>query len=80
MKRSAFALLTAAILFGATSCVKRYDCDCTYVPNTIIGAPGGNIDERSEVRGRILEDAQDECRRMESKYNSQNYNGTCVVD
>jgi len=68
------------VVLCTTSCVKKYDCHCTYVPSSILGASGQNINEHSSVKARILEDARFECEEKESKYYNQNYTGTCDVD
>ena len=65
----------------ATSCVKDYECHCTYVANALgpsVGQP--NKDEHSTVEARTIEDARTECSMQEGKYTSQFFSGTCNVD
>jgi hypothetical protein len=82
MKQTILVATALCLTLGATSCVKEYTCNCSYVdrPDPITGATLPNKEERPEVRARTLEQAQLECGFQEDKYFGQGYDGTCNVD
>ncbi len=76
-------LISVAVVCALTfsSCVKKYDCHCTYVSNTLgpnAGQP--NKEEHSTVEARTVEDADFECSSLESKYTTQFFRGTCIAN
>ena len=80
MNKNLLLTTGAFVLLLATSCVKEYDCRCTYVPSTILGGTGQNISENSTVKARFLEDGRFECDDKEDKYWDQNYDGDCNIE
>ncbi|MEZ5046418.1 MAG: hypothetical protein R2831_05450 [Chitinophagaceae bacterium] len=80
MKKYLYIVLTLGVLFG-TSCLseKNYDCECTYVADSLGPAAGQpNKVENTTVKGRFREDAEIECS-FEGKYITQGYSGTCLL-
>lgn len=60
--------------------LKDYTCKCTYVGAT--GSPSDSLPDKEEtntVKGEDNFDAKMECDKLEGKYISQFFNGTCLI-
>jgi len=78
--RLSLSILAAFVALGASSCVKEYECTCTYVPDPIFAAGQATREEVTEVEARTIEDAEDKCDDLEPKYQTQSFDGNCVAD
>ena len=83
MKMKLFFLAASlSIISIITACVKtkNYNCECTYVADSLgpnAGQP--NKVENTTVKGRLHEQATIECSGLEGKYMSDFYTGTCLI-
>lgn len=77
MKQALF-LLSALTSLALSSCVKEYNCHCTYVASSL-GPNAGDPDivEHTTIEARVKEDADVECLSRVGKYTTQFYSGTC---
>lgn len=80
--RKTFYFFLSAVLLSTTSCIKEktYTCECTYVasssgPNS--GQP--NKVERESLKTSFFATAEVDCAKLEDKYSSQHYSGSCLL-
>lgn len=84
MKRTLpiISVIAFAILVFCASCIKEksYQCHCTYVAN-VLGPNAGqpNKEETTTLKGNDFSGVDIDCTNLETKYDGQFYQGTCVL-
>lgn len=82
MKKLIIALSSFALIaIGTSSCVKSFQCECTYIYSDIFdpSATKPDIKETTNIKARAHEFASIDCTNLEFKYNSKDYSGTCLI-
>lgn len=76
-----FVFLVLVLSMSSCFRVKNYDCNCTYTYNGIDSVPPSQYQffESQRVKGRFYEQAEMNCHALESKYFTQSYSGSCLV-
>ena len=80
MKKTLLTVSALFLILGATSCVKEYTCNCTYVDASGSSTPRPNKTEAHSTEARTLEFAEINCDGFELNYYAQDYDGNCTAE